>query len=97
MPLSANFFGTKEQPNKPSRSAMQVAALVVSGAPAGDRSDRRKIEVEPKFAQINRVQRVMRAIPGVRSVSGRDVGASVRHPVLRRGAILVWTDASLHR
>jgi enamine deaminase RidA (YjgF/YER057c/UK114 family) len=25
------FFGTKEQPNKPSRSAMQVAALVVPG------------------------------------------------------------------
>jgi enamine deaminase RidA (YjgF/YER057c/UK114 family) len=25
------FFGTKEQPNKPSRSTMQVAALVASG------------------------------------------------------------------
>jgi enamine deaminase RidA (YjgF/YER057c/UK114 family) len=25
------FFGTKEQPNKPARSAMQVAALVVPG------------------------------------------------------------------
>jgi len=26
------FFGTKEQPNKPARSAMQVAALVAPGA-----------------------------------------------------------------
>jgi enamine deaminase RidA (YjgF/YER057c/UK114 family) len=26
------FFGTKEQPNKPARSAMQVAALVAAGA-----------------------------------------------------------------
>ena len=26
------FFGTKEQPNKPARSAVQVAALVVPGA-----------------------------------------------------------------
>ena len=26
------FFGTKEQPNKPARSAMQVAALVTPGA-----------------------------------------------------------------
>jgi enamine deaminase RidA (YjgF/YER057c/UK114 family) len=25
------FFGTKEQPNKPSRSTMQVAALVAPG------------------------------------------------------------------
>jgi enamine deaminase RidA (YjgF/YER057c/UK114 family) len=27
----SQFFGTKEQPNKPARSAMQVAALVVPG------------------------------------------------------------------
>jgi enamine deaminase RidA (YjgF/YER057c/UK114 family) len=26
------FFGTKEQPNKPARSAVQVAALVAPGA-----------------------------------------------------------------
>jgi enamine deaminase RidA (YjgF/YER057c/UK114 family) len=26
------FFGTKDQPNKPSRSAMQVAALAAAGA-----------------------------------------------------------------
>ena len=26
------FFGTKEQPNKPARSALQVAALAVPGA-----------------------------------------------------------------
>jgi enamine deaminase RidA (YjgF/YER057c/UK114 family) len=25
------FFGTKDQPNKPARSAMQVAALVIPG------------------------------------------------------------------
>jgi enamine deaminase RidA (YjgF/YER057c/UK114 family) len=28
----SQFFGTKEQPNKPARSAMQVAALVAAGA-----------------------------------------------------------------
>jgi enamine deaminase RidA (YjgF/YER057c/UK114 family) len=28
----SQFFGTKEQPNKPARSAVQVAALVVPGA-----------------------------------------------------------------
>ncbi|HME39105.1 MAG TPA: RidA family protein [Steroidobacteraceae bacterium] len=28
----SKFFGTKEQPNKPARSAVQVAALVVPGA-----------------------------------------------------------------
>ena len=28
----SQFFGTKEQPNKPARSAMQVAALVAPGA-----------------------------------------------------------------
>jgi enamine deaminase RidA (YjgF/YER057c/UK114 family) len=28
----SQFFGTKEQPNKPARSAVQVAALVAPGA-----------------------------------------------------------------
>ena len=28
----SKFFGTPEQPNKPARSALQVAALVVPGA-----------------------------------------------------------------
>jgi enamine deaminase RidA (YjgF/YER057c/UK114 family) len=28
----AEFFGTKDQPNKPARSAMQVAALAIAGA-----------------------------------------------------------------
>ena len=28
----SKFFGTKDQPNKPARSAVQVAALVVPGA-----------------------------------------------------------------
>ena len=30
--LFGQFFGTKEQPNKPARSAVQVAALVAPGA-----------------------------------------------------------------
>lgn len=28
----SQYFGTKEQPNKPARSAMQVAALALPGA-----------------------------------------------------------------
>jgi enamine deaminase RidA (YjgF/YER057c/UK114 family) len=28
----SQFFGTKDQPNKPARSAMQVAALAAPGA-----------------------------------------------------------------
>ena len=39
----STYFGTKDQPNKPARSAVQVAALASAGPTVGSRSDRGEI------------------------------------------------------